>query len=150
MREIHTRPSLQEDLPFVLSLHHQTLKEYIEPIWGWDEKKWDQIISKWFKPERIQILQKDSEDIGILVVEEKENEIFFESISILPELQGQGLGKKIITGVLERAKSKFLPVRLEVLRTNLPAQRLYQNLGFEIYEETPTHFRMRTLSSYLK
>jgi ribosomal protein S18 acetylase RimI-like enzyme len=146
VQNIKFRPAVPEDLSFVLTLHHETLKEYIEPIWGWDKAKWDGIITKWFRPERVRIIHRDLEDIGILVVEEKKDEIFFESISLIPRLQGQGLGSNIIQGILRQAKEKMLPVRLDVLKTNQRAQRLYSRLGFRTQATTDTHFKMESMS----
>jgi ribosomal protein S18 acetylase RimI-like enzyme len=140
--EYALREAAPEDLPFVLDLHHRTLREYIEPIWGWDKAKWDEIISNWFKPERVQLIQQHATDIGILVVEPREEELFFESISLLPDFQNKGLGSLIIQNVLRDARDSKKPVRLEVLKTNIPAQKLYLRLGFRVYETTETHLRM--------
>ena len=147
IEEPRLRPSTREDLPFVVSLHHTTLKEYIAPIWGWDEDKWNQIITKWFKPERVEIICHGSAEIGVLVVEVKPDEFFFESISIVPSLQGRGLGSRIIKEIILKASEKKLPIRLDVLKTNERAQKLYSRLGFRTIAVTDSHFKMEKLDT---
>ncbi len=68
------RSAAPEDLPFVLDLHHRTLREYTDAR---DNKK---------------------------------------------------------------------PVRLEVLKTNIPAQQRYLRLGFRVYETTETHLKMEYIA----
>jgi ribosomal protein S18 acetylase RimI-like enzyme len=40
------------------------------------------------------------------------------------------------------ARSRKLPILLQVLHLNR-ARRLYERLGFRVYETTETHYRMR-------
>lgn len=136
------RQASSTDLPFVTSLHHETLKEYIAPIWGWDEKQWDGFIAAWFKPERVQIVVMDKLDVGILVVEQFESHILFESISVASHLQNRGLGSKVIQSVLDRADELRLPIKLDVLKSNLSARRLYERFGFSLAGESDAHFHM--------
>lgn len=137
------RPARPSDLEFVVSLHHETLREYIEPIWGWDQKTWDGFVKDWFKPEKVKIVQINSKDVGLLVVEERESEIYFESVSLTPSLQGQGIGSKIVSDVVKQAAAKNLPINLDVLKTNDGARRLYERVGFRVCGETDAHyFRM--------
>jgi ribosomal protein S18 acetylase RimI-like enzyme len=118
------------------------MKEYIEPIWGWDEKKWDGYIAAWFKPQRVQIIVSEKKDVGILVVEQFETHILFESISLASHLQCRGLGTKVITDVIERADRLGLPIKLDVLKSNQSARRLYERLGFKLTGENDAYMHM--------
>lgn len=54
------------------------------------------------------------------------------NVAVSPEVQKQGIGKKIISGLLEAAKEKSISrVVLEVRVSNLPAIKLYEGFGFE-------------------
>lgn len=141
-RSFSLRQANLSDLPFVTSLHHETLKDYIAPIWGWNETQWDGFIAAWFKPERIQIIVLDKVDVGILVVEQFASHILFESISVSSNLQNRGIGTKVIEDVLARADRIRLPIKLDVLKSNLPARRLYERLGFAVVGEGEAHFHM--------
>ena len=136
------RQAIESDLPFVTSLHHETLKEYIAPIWGWDEKRWDGFIAAWFKPERVQIIVLENKDVGILVVEKHESYIFFESISVASALQNRGLGTKVIKDIVNRSDLLCLPIKLDVLKSNKSARRLYDRFGFTIVGESEAYVHM--------
>jgi ribosomal protein S18 acetylase RimI-like enzyme len=136
------RQAFPSDLPFVTSLHHETLKEYIAPIWGWDEKQWDGFIAAWFKPERVQIIVWDDVDVGILVVEQFDSHYLFESISVSPHLQNRGLGTTVIRDVIARADKLHLPIKLDVLKSNILARRLYDRFGFTVIGENEAHIQM--------
>ncbi len=137
------RQSTQRDLEFVTLLHHATLREYIEPIWGWNEDKWNGFVAKWFAPQKVQIICLGKTEIGILAKENKGEEVFLESISLLPENQNRGLGSAIVGSILKEAKGLNLPVALSVLKTNLPAKKLYERLGFQVVTTDNTHVHMK-------
>ena len=140
MKVGHTfRPARPQDFDFVLKLHHETLKEYIRQTYGWDEFIQDSFITDWFRPEKIEIIQVNGEDAGILVVALQPGRIFFESISLTARFQNLGIGTAVIQGVLKDAAAKGLPVHLQVLRPN-PAKQLYERLGFSVDSEDQEHY----------
>ena len=54
------------------------------------------------------------------------------NVSVCPELQNQGIGRKIMQGLLDEAKSAgMLCSTLEVRISNLAAIHLYESLGYE-------------------
>jgi len=63
------------------------------------------------------------------------------NIQIMPAYQRQGVGTTVIRDILAKASRKGLPTTLWVMKVN-PARELYERLGFEVAEETPTHYRM--------
>ncbi|GAX01553.1 GNAT family N-acetyltransferase [Secundilactobacillus silagei] len=52
------------------------------------------------------------------------------SIYILPEYQHQGLGQRLIVPALKALTAKYQQIYLEVLTTNLSAQKFYTHMGF--------------------
>jgi GNAT superfamily N-acetyltransferase len=71
------------------------MREYVDRVWGWDD-----------------------EDIGLLIVEERADELYLAEIQLLPAWQGLGIGR-----VNERA--------------------LYERLGMRVYDEIDTHAYLR-------
>jgi len=140
---VNFRDANEFDYDFVKNLHHLTLKEYIEPIWGWDETEQDQALRKWFNPAKVKIIQDINKEIGIVVVIHRQKDIFFESISIIPGYQKQGLGTKIIKNIIDEAKKKQMPIVLQVLKTNHKAKKLYERLGFKVYDDKNEHFYLK-------
>lgn len=57
-------------------------------------------------------------------------------LAVLPQLQGQHLGQMLLEGVSRIAKARgFLATRHGSLPTNLPANRLYARMGYQLRGE---------------
>jgi len=53
------------------------------------------------------------------------------NIAVLPSFWGQGIGKKLLTALIDCARSQgAVSMTLEVRRSNERAQRLYSHMGF--------------------
>ncbi len=137
--KISFRPIKQKDFEFLWRLHNAALKDYVTQTWGWDEDWQKRNFAETFKPEKAQIIVFEEKDVGYWEVSEKETETVLISIRLLPEYQRRGIGTKIIKDLLDNSQK---PVRLQVLKVN-PAKKLYERLGFEIIDETDTHFLMK-------
>jgi GNAT superfamily N-acetyltransferase len=141
--QIGARPASEQDLDFLFAMHVATMKEYVDKTWGWDEAFQETVFRKNYVPANVQILTCDGQDMGMLIVEERPEDIFLRAIEIHPDYQRQGLATGIIRDLIAEGTQKMKPVRLYVLKVN-PAKRLYDRLGFSVVEETPTHFIMLT------
>ena len=137
------RPALENDIDFLYALHVATMKEYVDKVWGWDDGVQESLFRQNYIPAQIQIITMDGKDIGMLSVEEREDDVFLRVIEIHPEHQGQGIGTAIIKKIIADGAQNTKPVRLRVLKVN-PAKGLYDRLGFSIVEETSTHYIMLT------
>ena len=54
-----------------------------------------------------------------------------------------GIGKILMRQIIERANSVNKPIRLQVFKVNLKAQRFYKRLGFEKISEMENHIEMK-------
>jgi len=140
---IEYRPAEEKDIDFLYALHVATMKEYVNETWGWDDSFQESIFWKKYVPGEIQIIRFNGNDIGMLSVEERTDDVFLRAIEIHPEYQGKGIGTAIIHMILAAGIQKGKPVRLQVLKVN-PAKELYDRLGFSVLEETATHYIMLT------
>ena len=68
-------------------------------------------------------------------------ELYIGNIAVKKEYQGNGIGTQILQDVLEKNKCDKIRTILQVFKDN-PAINLYKRLGFIIYDETDTHYRM--------
>ena len=58
--------------------------------------------------------------------------MLLQNVVVLPELRGQGLGKKVCSAILEKAyEAGAQHSFLQVVQTNTPAVNMYKRLGFE-------------------
>ena len=137
------RDITRDDYEFIYELNKTVNKENVEKVWGaWNEDSQREFLKNRFDLIRMKIITLDDNDIGVLEVEEKEEELYLEEIQILPEFQGRGLGTQIIRSLILRANKNEKSLGLRVLKIN-PAKKLYERLGFSIVGETDTHYMMR-------
>jgi ribosomal protein S18 acetylase RimI-like enzyme len=144
--KIAFRSALENDYDFLYALHVATMKEYVNKTWGWDETFQEDIFRKKFIPSQIQIITLAGNDIGMISLEERNEDLFLHVIEILPRHQRQGFGTTIIQKIIDDAARQRKEVRLQVLKVN-PAKQLYDRLGFAVVEETSTHYIMSTTLS---
>lgn len=137
------RPATDNDYEFMYTVLKRTMRDYVEVIWGWDERVQRRIHEIRWNPADNQIIVVDGQDVGRLSVDTYDDHVHLNNIQILPEFQGQGLGTAIIQDILRNAGSK--PVRLRVLRGN-PAKRLYERLDFKVIRESEERFWMEWVS----
>lgn len=136
------RNAVPGDRDWLFELKKATMRNYIAAVYGWDDEVQRQWFIEKFNPALIRIIQQDGRDAGLLHAEENPDHVFIAQIEVLPAFQNQGIGSAVIRTVIEDAKQKNKPVLLQVLKPN-PARRLYERLGFSVWAETATHFKMR-------
>jgi len=136
------RQATNNDYDFLYTLNKTTLKDFVFQTWGRWEEEWQSARFRAnFDTSDYQIIVVDGNDVGEIILVEREADLHIASIEILPEYQGQGIGTAIIKDILARAARAGLPVRLQVLKVN-PARRLYERLGFAVIGETEIHYLM--------
>jgi len=138
------RPACAADYQWLWDLKRLTMRPYVELTWGhWDDPLQEEFFRKNFSSETIQIISIEGQDAGLLNVERESDEIFLANLQILPAFQNRGFGSAVLRELLESAAVLNLPVRLQVLRVNFGAARLYARFGFQTYHESSTHLLMR-------
>ena len=139
------RPAVQADGEALFQLLKATMVEYVAQTWGWDEAWQRAYFWDRFDPAANRIVVLDGRDIGVLAVSDRHDAIFVKRLYVLPAYQGRGIGTQLLRGVMARAFTRGLPVRLHVLKVN-PARRLYERLGFTQVGETETSYVMEVVS----
>lgn len=137
--EWRLRPATDADRNFLFDLHRRAMREYVEPIWGWDDVVQRRLFDDRFVSRQSQVIQVDGENVGLLQLDERPGEVVLGLIELLPAWQGKGIGTAIIRSLLAQGK----PVSLRVLRRNPRAAALYERLGFRIVRRAPEHLYMR-------
>jgi ribosomal protein S18 acetylase RimI-like enzyme len=142
------RPVIDADYAWLWSLKRLTMQPYVEQTWGgWDDTAQEEFFRQNFIPANLRVITTGGRDAGLLHVEREAREFFLANIQILPEFQNRGLGSAVVRDVLEDARASGLTVRLQVLKTNPAARRLYERLGFVVFDLTGTHCHMRAVPS---
>lgn len=137
------RPATDGDYDFLYALHCATIREAVEATWGWDDAFQEAFFRERWDPAARQVVVVDGQDVGVLVLEERDGDLFLGLIEIAPTHQRRGLGTAIIRDLQEQARGQRRAVTLQVLKANRAARRLYQRLGFRNVEERRERFVMR-------
>jgi ribosomal protein S18 acetylase RimI-like enzyme len=137
------RPARLADRDFLYALNKATMGEYVDAVWGWDDQEQVSFFDNRFQPDRWQVIQIDGQDIGVLIVEEQDDQIRLAWIEILPRWQGHGIGTAVIRSLMDDAASAGKALTLEVLHVNERARALYERLGFRPFRQTETHAHLR-------
>jgi ribosomal protein S18 acetylase RimI-like enzyme len=134
-------PFTTDDREFAFRVTEATMRTYVEQTFGqWDandqRRRFDEN-----DPTMCQLIVVDGIRAGILVVDDRPDEIFLARIFVLPAFQRQGIGSALMRSLMERARTAQKPLRLRVMNVN-PARHLYERLGFNVTQRTATHFYM--------
>lgn len=146
------RPLTAVDDSFMLTLYLHS-RDYELTQLPWDDAQKEAFLTMQYHLQRQAYQQQypqaewsivvwEGQDVGRLIVEQRPEEIGLMDITIAPEWRNRGFGSELIQQVMTRATAVDLPVRLYVDISNSAAVRLYQRLGFTIFEESAVDYRM--------
>jgi len=137
------RNSEEKDQAWLEVLRREVYRELFNLTWGgWDEERHQRHFSSFLKYGNIQIIEVSGSPVGVLQISESENELTIDEVQISPDYQGQGLGSKVLTDVINRAKELSKKITLATGLKNQGAFKLYRRLGFQETKRTETHIHM--------
>lgn len=132
----------ETDIDFLLDLRMKTMNPHYETS-GLSTDRETTMQRVLYQFEKANIILLDNQSIGLLKLDRTFTNIEVLQLQIDPSQQGKGLGKKILSDILEEASLAGKTVSLSVLKTN-KAQHLYQSLGFRIVDEDQYSYFMET------
>ena len=136
----------EKDFEILYKIKKEGLKWYVEKFYGeWNEEFQIQCFKDFIEKEKenISIITCENEVIGIFTNSIDENdESVIGLFCIDKKYRGKGIGTQILQKQLQEDKNNGKNTILRVFKEN-PARFLYQKVGFEIYEETKSHYKMR-------
>lgn len=91
-------------------------------------------LSGRFEPSRWKLFQSAGSDVGVLLLAEhpERNACEVVYLGVVPEWRGRGFGREMVLAGLRAAQSAgYAAMTLAVDAANLPARRIYRDLGFE-------------------
>jgi GNAT superfamily N-acetyltransferase len=140
--EFSLRSAKIEDAPLFYSVIDRTMRQFIIDTWGkWDEERVQKESQEHSISPNAQIIEVQGMPAGVFLVDRHSTYIELQQIYLLPEYQRQGIGTKLIQGLITEAQQLQIPVRLRVLVVN-SAKNIYEQLGFIVTEETSEFFFM--------
>ncbi|MBP1167466.1 MULTISPECIES: GNAT family N-acetyltransferase [unclassified Chryseobacterium] len=136
------RKATDNDIDYLLDLRMKTMNPHYETS-GLSTDRETTLQRVLYQFEKADIILLDNQPIGLLKVDRTFTNIEVLQLQIDPSQQGKGLGKKILSDILEEASLAGKTVSLSVLKTN-KAQHLYTSLGFKITGEDEYSYFMET------
>lgn len=129
--DLRVRPASPSDREFLFEVRRAALRAYVEQTSGWDDAEQRATADDEFRELPYAVVEEGRRPVGyVCVIHEMECD-FIEEIALLPEVQGRGIGTRLIRDILQAAQRRGFPVRLSVFASN-PARALYARLGFEV------------------
>jgi len=144
---VSLRPAREADQPFLQRLFRSVRWDELAPT-GWpDPVKVDFLASQFDLQQRhyrlafagadFDVIEHDGAAIGRLSVDRTTPDLHLVEIALAPEWRGRGVGGALLAQLQNEVRcGRGARIVLNVERTNVDAQRLYQRLGFT--ESPPT------------
>ena len=77
------------------------------------------------------LVQLDGRIVGYILFWLLPGEIDIHNVAVHPDFRRRGLGRRLLERVVSEARSRASTrITLEVRKSNLPAQKLYESMGF--------------------
>jgi GNAT superfamily N-acetyltransferase len=140
--DITFRQAVVTDAPLFYSVVDQTMREFIVATWGaWNEERVLRESLQDSSSLSAKVIQREGQDIGVLLVEEESSHFQVQQIYLLPPFQRQGVGTQLVSSLVKNAVAIGKPVRLRVLKVN-SAKQFYEKLSFVVTGEDNEFFQM--------
>ena len=136
------RNATQDDYEAAYNINKDALESYVEKTWGWNEEFQRNYHKKYFEPKNLKIIEVGNKPIGSLKFIKEKVHIFLSELFIMQAYQSKQIGSRIIKDYIKNANTEKKTVKLQVLRSNERAVKLYKKLDFEIYEKDNVYFKM--------
>jgi len=137
---ISLRPITDGDREFLYHVYSSTREEELASV-PWEDCEKRAFLEMQFSAQHVwysekysdaqfQVVLEHGRPIGRFYVHRRSAEIRVVDIALLPAYRNRGIGSHLLSGILEEARTRHLPVTVHVEFIN-PAQRLYKRLGFQ-------------------
>lgn len=143
MREVDykIRQANPADHDLVYALKAESVRPYVEKIWGWNEdiqrKAFD---SDYAAIEQFQIIEVDGKFSGFVQCSCDTVSCHIIELHLLAGLRGKGVGSDILRSFQSACSNCRKRLLIGCFKDNDRAYRLYQRLGFRRTRQTATHY----------
>jgi GNAT superfamily N-acetyltransferase len=119
------------------------MHRYVAATYGWVDAVQERLFREaWQWKVGQRVLVDEGVIVGNWLVMRRAEDLLVAFIRVASSHQRRGIGTVILRRTLDDAAALRVPVRLEVMKANPDARRLYSRLGFVVEDNSPTHFRM--------
>lgn len=126
--ELHSYEPI--DKLYIWDTYTDSMKDYIEKIWGWDDGWQKNDFETGFDRYETKILKLDQSKIGYIQFKCEPQETYISMLVIEPMHQSMGVGTKLLE--ILQPSSPNGSLRLNCFTVNKGAYRFYLKCGFKI------------------
>ena len=130
-----------DDHDLIYALKTESVRPYVEKIWGWDEDYQTKDFDKKFlNIQQFNVIEVANKFAGFVQYSFEYPYFEVANIHLLPEYRGKGIASDILRYLQKVCIAQDRKIRIGCFKENLRAKHLYQKLGFMQTAETDTHF----------
>lgn len=122
-------PAAAGDVDRLVDLKVAVMRDDLERLGRFTPERARRRFTDGFSPQDTRLVHVDGRFAGCVTVHHRDDHIAVEHLYLPAEVQGRGLGGRIMSLLLEEARVAGKPVRVTVLNGS-PANRFYRRLGF--------------------
>jgi GNAT superfamily N-acetyltransferase len=149
---VSLRPETPEDREFLSDLYASTREEELRAVTSWNDAEKRAFLRmqfdaqfdhyrKHYSAAEFWVIERDGERVGRLYLHYKPDDLRIVDIALVAAVRGEGIGGRLLGGLLDTARAGGYSVSIHVERNN-PAMRLYERLGFVPIDEHGIYFLM--------
>lgn len=116
-------------------LYCSLLREFIEPVFGWDEGFQRRRFETEYPDENTRLVQADGAIAGYSVITTKPDTLHLSLLLLRPDFQRMGVGREVIDQIARIARSDGKGLSLSCFKANVRARLFYESLGFVVSSE---------------
>jgi ribosomal protein S18 acetylase RimI-like enzyme len=129
----------ERDGQFIRELTRESFYSYFTSTIGWNEERHREEPKF---PERYLMLFNEIDCIGFLSLREQPHFLYLETLQLLQQYRGRGIGTALMRFIEEVAERKAKDrIQLRIFKGN-PAKSLYHRIGFKVIEDQGWCFLM--------
>ena len=131
------RDATEGDVALTYAITEDAMRGYVEKTWGaWDAHEERKKHARSFTPASHKIILADGAVAGCVAIEDFPTYTWLVKIYLLSQFRNFGIGSTLLRQFIGQSAVDQKPLRLQVLRVNRRAQKLYFQHGFKIAHET--------------
>lgn len=141
------RKPRKEEYDLLFGIKKRAFSECVIETWGaWDDEVQHKFFQEDLGDSGFRVIELDGEVVGMVSFGKEKAVMKLYALYIDPEMQGKGLGTKILQDLIQQAEKEPLVLKLQVLHCNIRAQKLYERVGFT--NKGPGHDEHHYLMEY--
>ncbi len=134
------RAAKMADHDLIYALKSESIRPYVEEIWGWDEEFQKKDFNREFELlEHFHVVEVNEIFAGFVQCFSHDRYIEIAEIDLIPQFRGMGIGSDIFKKMMTEGTLCHKIIRVGCFQKNLRARNFYQRLGFVQFEGTDTH-----------